>query len=105
MHFDGTDLQLEYKLVTVANAGVNALVSVGLGTGNVVLESKGFRLEESMDGFEGQIAIVCPRDDDAKRQQVVHLLDGEVFFLHLSPCPGGMFSPVSNLDLRYFVCG
>jgi len=71
VHFNSTYLHLEHKLVMGSDAGVKALVAVGLGLRDVILESKRFGLEESMDGIECTIAVVLAPYDNPEGDQVV----------------------------------
>ncbi len=96
MHFNGTDLDFEHKSVAVSNTCVKALVPVGFRFGDVILEPKWFRIEEPMDGIECKVAFVLARHDDAEGEQVVNFLERQVFLLHFSPHPGGVFRAALN---------
>ncbi len=93
VHVDGTNL---YKPVSVANAGVEAPVSVGLGIGDVVLESKWFGLKKSVDDIERKVTIVLARHDEAKGKQVVNLLEEKNLLPHLSPHSGDVLGSALN---------
>ncbi len=91
VHVDRPNLHLKHKTIAITDAGVKTLISVGLGFGDIVLESKGFGFKEPVDRVEREIAVVAARHDDAKGDEVVNLFDEQIFLVHLSPHPRDVF--------------
>ena len=83
VHFPRADLDLGRFSVGRDDRGVQGLVHVHLGTGNVVFESIEDGGVEGMDDPERVVAVGQRVGHDAQRQQVVDLLERPVAALHL----------------------
>jgi hypothetical protein len=104
VHIGGANLNFKHQTGAITDAGVKALVPVGLGRGDVVLEPKRFGFEESVNGVEREIAVAVARDNDAEGEEVVDLFDEEVLFLHLPPHPSSVLGAALKRQLGYSVC-
>ena len=63
--------------------GVQRLVTVCLGNGDVVLELPGYRLVEAVDHAQRAVAIIDRVDNQAEGEDVHHLREGFSLGLHL----------------------
>ncbi len=79
VHVEGADLDLDGARVRADHGGVQRLVAVGLGHGDVVLEAPGQRVPERVDGAERGVAVAHRDRQDAQCDQVVDV--GEVLAL------------------------
>ena len=107
MHVGGADLHLDLLVARFAerHPGVDALVAVGLGGGDVVLEAASDDREGGVDGAEGGVAGVAARHDDAEGHDVGELLEGDVTALHLLPDGERRFFAPADADGRGTVLG
>ena len=71
MHLGRADLDLYGLAVGSHHRGVQALVEVGLGGGDVVLEAAGKRVPEGVDGTERGVAVPHRLRDHAQGDEVV----------------------------------
>ena len=83
MHFEGANLHLK-GFAGVDHRGVQRLVHIGLGHGNIVLKPPRHLRPEGMHHAQGEIAILHGIDDDPDGDQVVDLIEGLVLGLHLA---------------------
>ena len=83
VHFLGADLDFDALAVRPYNGGVQALVAVGLGHGNIVLEPAMHRLPLLVHKAQGCVAVLELLDYDAEGHDVVHFVQGQGLGLHL----------------------
>ena len=81
VHIPGADLHLEGDAVVRDQGGVDGLVHVLLGHGDVVLEAAGNRLPHGVDDAQTLIALPHRVHDDADGVEIEDL--GQLFFLPL----------------------
>ena len=84
VHLLGADLDLEGDALRADDRGVQALVHIGLGRGDIVLEPPRNRLEHLMDVTQNVVAVGDRAHDDAEGIEIVELVDGLVLGLHLA---------------------
>src|SRR5690554_1205195 len=70
LHFAGADLHLDGHAVITEQGGMQALVAVGLGDGDVVLEAPRYRLVEVMDYAENTVAAIDILSENAKTKYI-----------------------------------
>ena len=77
VHIPGADLNLEGEgdFAAADNGGVEGLVHVGLGNGDIVLETAGNLVPEGMDDAQDGIAVRDGIHDDADGDEVVDLVE------------------------------
>ena len=73
MHLHGADLDLDGAAIGTHHGGVQRLVEVGLGRGDVVLEAAGHGVPQAVDGAQGAVAVPHRLRDDAQGDEVVDL--------------------------------
>ena len=83
LHVFGADLYLDVHPVRTKEHGVQGLIAVRLGDGDVILEFSRNRLVQVVDHAESAITGVDRFDDDAKGVDVEYLGEGEVLMVHL----------------------
>ena len=83
VHLVGADLYLERLAEVGDHRGVQRLVHVRLGGGDVVFDAAGDGLPALVDLAQHLVTLVYRADDDAHRRQVVDLVEGLVLRLHL----------------------
>ena len=84
VHLPGADLHLEGDALLADDGGVEALVHIGLGGGDIVLEAAGYRGVEVVDVPEDVVAVGDGVHDDPEGIEVVELVDRLVLGLHLA---------------------
>ena len=84
VHLAGADLHLDRHAEGSDQRGVQALVTVGLGDGEVVLELARHRLVHRVQRAERQVAARHVLDDDAKAVDVEHLRERQALLDHLA---------------------
>ena len=77
---------------------MEALVSVRLGSGDVILESSDDWTIEVVHDAKGVVAVGLGRHDDAQRHQIVNLFKAQAFQLHFSPDARCVFDPPLDFD-------
>ena len=82
LHFLGADLDFNIHM-HAEQSGVQGLIAIGLGHGNVVLETARQRLVEAVYGAEDAIAVVLGVGDDAERVHIHDFVEGFLLELHL----------------------
>src|ERR1035437_10952911 len=87
------DLDLERLAVKSDHGGVEALVEVGFGDGNVVVELAGNRMPHRVDDAESCVTVLDLVYEYPDRIHVVDLADLGVLALHLSPDAVQMLGP------------
>ena len=85
VHGLGPDLDLERLAVQGDHGGVEALVEVRLGDGDVVVELAGDRPPQRVDHAQGGVAVPDLVDQDADGVDVVDLAELGALALHLLP--------------------
>ena len=83
VHLLRADLDLDALRVRAYDGGVQALVAVGLGHGDVVLEAALYGFPLLVHKTEHGVAVLHVLDDDAEGHDVVHLVQGEGLCEHL----------------------
>ena len=79
----GSDLDFNGHTVHALQHGVQRLVTVCLGNGDVVLEFPGYRLIEAVHHSQRAIAIIDGIDNHTKSKDIHHLGEGFSLGLHL----------------------
>ena len=83
VHLPGADLHLEGDARLGDNRGVQGLVHVGLGHGDVVLKPVGQGLEHIVDDAQHVVAVLDGVHNDAHGEHVVNLVEGLALDEHL----------------------
>ena len=83
VHLLRADLDFNPFAFGADDRGVQALVAVGLGHGDIVFETPRHGLPLGMDEAEHRIAVAHILDDDAESQNIVHIVEREVLLGHL----------------------
>ena len=82
VHFAGADLHFHRRAVGAEQGGVQALVAVAFGNGDVVLELARNGLVQAVQCTQRQVAAGVVFHDDAKAVDVQHFGKRQAFFLH-----------------------
>ena len=85
VHVEGADLHLQHLALRAHHGGVQALVAVVLGAGDVVVELLGHVLPQRVDDAQGGVAVAHFAHQHAHRAHVVDLAEIQMLFLHLPP--------------------
>ncbi len=83
VHLFGTDLDLDALALGPDDRGVQALVAVGLGHGDVVLEAPVHRFPLRVHQTEHRVTVADVLDQHTEGHDVVHLVQGQGLGLHL----------------------
>ncbi|MNG00272.1 hypothetical protein D3C84_832020 [compost metagenome] len=83
IHELGADLHLDRHPVRPHQGGVQRLVAVGLGDGDVILEAAGARLVEAVHLPQHPVTGIYVLHPDAKGVDIHYLMKLQLFFLHL----------------------
>ena len=83
VHLFGTDLDLDALALGPDDRGMQALVAVGLGHGDIVLEAPVHRLPLRVYRTEHRVTVADVLDQHAEGHDVVHLVQGQGLGLHL----------------------
>ena len=83
VHLFGTDLDLDALAFGPDDRGMQALVAVGLGHGDIVLEAPVHRLPLRVHQTEHRVTVADVLDQHAEGHDVVHLVQGQGLGLHL----------------------
>ena len=84
VHFPGADLHLKGDTLVADDRGVQGLVHVGLGSGDIVLEPAGHQVEQVVDMAQDVIAVGDGVHDDPEGVEIVQLVHGFVLILQLA---------------------
>ena len=84
VHLPGADLHLEGDALGADDRGVHALVHVGLGRGDIVLEAPRHGFEHVVDDAEDVVAVWDGIDDDAEGADVVNAVHVQLLRVHLA---------------------
>ena len=82
-HFVGSDLDFNGHAVHAFQHGVQRLVAVCLGNGDVVLKLTGHGLIEAVHHAQSAIAVIHRVDDQAEGKDIHYLREGFPLGLHL----------------------
>ena len=93
MHLLRPDLHLKGDAVRAHDGGVEALVSIGLGGADIVLEAAQNGLIEVMDDAEDVVAVPHAPHDDPEGEEVEDLVQLLVLAEHLAVDGVGVFHP------------
>ena len=99
VHLLGTDLHLHHPPLGADNRGMQGLVAVVLGLGDVVVELVRQVLPQIVHHAQGHVALRHRLHDDTHRQQVGQLLQGHALALHLLPDAVQVLGPAVHLGL------
>ena len=83
VHLARADLDLDGACLGAHHGGVEALVAVGLGRGDVVLETAGQRVPQRVHRTERRVAVAHRVGDDAQGDEVVDVGELLALALHL----------------------
>ena len=78
VHLAGADLHLKGDALVADDGGVQALVAIGLGSGDIVLEAVGQRMVHIVDEAQSAVALGQRIQNDTHRIDVVDLIKGLV---------------------------
>ena len=95
----GPDLDLERLAVHRDDRGVERLVEVVLGDGDVVVELAGDRAPQRVDDAQRRVAVAEVVDEDADRVDVVDLAELRALALHLLPDAVDVLRPAVQVGL------
>ena len=84
LHFDGANLHFDNHAVHAYQYGVQGLVAVGFGDGDIVFEFTGHRLEKIVHHAQGSVAVVNAVDDQAKGKYIHNVAKGAFLFAHFA---------------------
>ena len=84
MHLLGADLHLKGDALVADDRGMQALVHIGLGRGDIVLEAPGQEVEHLVDVAQDVVAVGNAVYDHAEGVEVIQLVDGLALGLHLA---------------------
>ncbi len=84
MHLPGPDLDLKGDALGADDRGVQGLVHIGLGGGDIVLEAAGHQVEQVVDVAQDVVAVGDGIHDDPEGIDVIQLLHGLALGLHLA---------------------
>ena len=93
MHGEGTDLDFQHLAFRAHHRRVQALVAVGLGAGDIVVEFLGHVLPQGMDDAQGGVAVAQLRHQYPHGAHVIDFAEFQVLFLHLPPDAVDMLGP------------
>ena len=83
VHLNRAQLDLDGTGLRAHDRGVQRLVAVGLGRGDVVLEAAGQRMPQRVDRTQGRVAVPHRLQDDAQCDEVVDVGELLALALHL----------------------
>ena len=84
VHFPGPDLDLEGNAFRADDGGVDALVHVGLGGGDIVLETAGNGLEHVVDDAQHVVAVGNGVHDHTEGAEVEDAVERQLLGIHLA---------------------
>ena len=83
VHFVGANLNFDALPVGSDHAGVERLIHVDLGQGDIILESPRHRTPLSMNHAQRFVTFALSIDQDTKRDQIIDLVVEQILALHL----------------------
>jgi hypothetical protein len=84
VHLPSANLHFERALVWTDDFGVQRLVAVGLGRGDVIIKQRGNRLPQFVNNPQRHIALLYRVGQHAQRDDVVDLVVVQLLLLHLA---------------------
>ena len=103
VHFLGADLDFDALAVRSDDGGVEGLVHVGFGRADVVFEFVSDGLPEGMHDAQGFIALGNGIQNDAKGDNVVDIIKGQVLAEAFSDkCCSNFYSDPRTSQVRLF---
>lgn len=99
VHVQASNLDLEDGTAVVFDRSVEAPIAAGLGMSDVVFEAKQLRMEMVVHQAQRAITVRGVGQDDSKRDDVLDLIEFEIFGLHFSPDTGHTLDPLLNLQM------
>jgi hypothetical protein len=93
LNFDGNALRAD-------DGGVQRLVAVGLGQREIILELAGHRFEGGVQRADGEVAALFVGHDDAKAEEVEHLLEAQVLAAHFLVDGVEVLAPAADLGFH-----
>ena len=100
MHLLGTNLHLEGDSVLAHHRGVQALIHVGLGGADIILEPAQHRLIHVMDDPQHIVAFGHGVHNHPEGKQIEHIIQRFVLGIHLPVNAVGMLHPAVDLALN-----
>ncbi len=100
MHLIGADLDLHRLALGSHHHGMDGLVAVGFGVGDIVVKLAGNMVEVGVNDAERRIAILQPLGHHPHRAHVEQLVEFEVLLLHLAPDAVDVFRSAVDLGLN-----
>ena len=97
VHIPGTDLHLERNALLIQDGGVQRLVHILLGGGNIVLEPVWYWTQHIMDDAKDIVAFQHGIHNDAHRVYVVNLIKRASLDIHFAVDAVNAFYPPVNL--------
>ncbi len=97
VHLKSTDLDLKRLPVAADQRGMQRLVHIGLGHGDIVLEPPGNGRIPFMDHSQRRIAVLHRFHNNPHRKQIINLVQGFVLVFHLFIDAEKMFDPAVHL--------
>ncbi len=82
MHLPGTDLHFKRNAVPPDNRGMKRTVQVGLGGGNIILETSGHGIKHLVDNSQNNIALGLGIYDNTQGIKIVNLVKALVLVVH-----------------------
>ena len=100
MHGSSADLNFNRPAELIGNDGMERLITIGLGIGNIVVILLRQNREVLLHNRERFIALLDGFDDDSNRTDVKELIKAQVLALHLFPNGIDMLRPARHLGLN-----
>ena len=82
MHIPGADLHLKGNTLRADDGGVQALVHIGLGGGDIVLKPTGNQIKQIVDMPQNIVAVGNGVHDDPESVNIVKLFQGLILLVH-----------------------
>ena len=99
VHLPGADLDFQAFAALADHRGVDGLVHVGLGHADIVFEASRHRPKQGVDDPQGFIAFMDRVHDDAKGQEIVEFIQGDLLGLELAVDAVEIFDPPVHFPL------
>ncbi len=99
VHLVGTDLDLHRLALGPHHHGMDRLVAVGFGVGDIIVKLAGNVVEVGVNDTECRIAVLQPLGHHPHRTHIEQFVEFEVLLLHLAPDAVDVFRPAVDLGL------
>jgi len=99
VHLPGADLNLQALAALADHRSVDGLVHVALGHADIVFQAPRHRPEQGVDDSQGFIAFLDRFHDDAKGQEIVEFIQGDLLGLELAVDAVKIFDPAVHFPL------